>query len=66
MSISIDEMAAIVKRIDRHWPGCLVGRPQGTGYHEVRTKDGALIVAHEDLGDCLRAADALAKSKGAK
>lgn len=61
MSISIDELAPIIRRLDKRWPGCTVGRPEGGTYHEVRTAAGELIVAHLDLGACLRAADALAK-----
>ena len=62
MSISLDEMAPIVKRLEARWPGCTVGRPQGGTYHEVRTAGGELIVAHLDLGACLRAAGVLAKT----
>lgn len=65
VGIDVREACAIAERLDGRWPGCSVGRPSG-GYHEVRTADGQLIVAHEDIGDCMRIADKLAAEKGGR
>lgn len=59
--IDIREAARLSERINKRWPGCVIKRANGNGPHEVRTKDGELIVSVEDFGDCLRAAAAKAE-----
>lgn len=61
--IDVREACAIAERLHARWPGCSIGRPSG-GYHEVRAANGQLIVAHEDIGECMRIADRLAAEKG--
>lgn len=61
--ISVDDLARLVAILERRWPGCTVGRPEGNPYHEVRTAQGELILAHEDLGEALRSAVAVAQQR---
>lgn len=61
VGIDVTEAAAIGKRLSKRWPRCVIRRDPASGNHEVRTAAGELLAAHQDLGDCLRAADALAK-----
>lgn len=63
MSLPVRELTRIVKVLTKRWPRCTVGKPSEDGYHEVRDASGNLIIAHHDLGECLRAAEKLARSK---
>jgi len=61
MSLKISEFTRIVAAIDKRWPACTVGQSPDGGYYEVREASGNLLVAHTDLGECLRAALALSR-----
>lgn len=65
VGINVTEAAKIARRLNKRWPGCTVGR-RGEGPHEVRTADGKVIASAEDLGDCMREADAKARQKEAR
>lgn len=64
--LPVGEFIQLVQLLEKRWPGCTVGRPEVSPYHEVRTAEGRLIVAHKDLGECVRAAATLARSKEPK
>lgn len=59
--IPVDELARVTRVLARRWPGCTVGRPAGSPFHEVKTADGLLIVAHEDIGEAIRLAVLIAR-----